>query len=230
MNSKAATVVLVHGAWADESSWDKTVALLHEKQIKTVTVRLPLSTLADDVAALDQVLEQVAGPVVLAGHAYAGAVIGATHSSKVKALVYVAALAPDQGETVADVFNRYEHDALAPQLAPDDKGWIWLPPEAFATAFAQHASPAEQKVLAAVQLPLSPACITVAVGEPLWKQIPAWYLLAEQDHMIPKQTQRFMAERMHARISAYPVDHLPSLTAPKLVAAIILDALSHSAA
>jgi pimeloyl-ACP methyl ester carboxylesterase len=106
MSKKSATVVLAHGAWADPSSWGKVVNLLQSKGIKAVTFRLPLSSLADDVAALDGVLAQVDGPVVLVGHAYAGAVIAATQSPKVQALVYVAGLAPDEGETVAEVFNR----------------------------------------------------------------------------------------------------------------------------
>ena len=116
------------------------------------------------MAALDRTLERVTGPVVLAGHAYAGAVIGATRSEKVKALVYVAALAPDEGETVADVFYRAEPHPQAPKLAPDDHGLIYLPEAAFAAAFAQNASAEELAVLAAVQRPISPACITVAVG------------------------------------------------------------------
>jgi pimeloyl-ACP methyl ester carboxylesterase len=229
MNVKTATVVLVHGAWADESSWAPVVGLLREKSIKTVTVALPLSSLTDDVAALDAVLANVDGPVVLVGHAYAGAVVGATRSDKVKALVYVAALAPDEGETVADVFYRYEHDDKAPALKPDEAGVIWLPQEAFATAFAQNATAEQLKALAAAQRPISPAAITVPVSRPLWKNVPAWYLLAQHDHMIPQQTQRFMAERMHAKVSAYPVDHLPSITAPTLVVEVIADALQHAA-
>ncbi|GLQ92035.1 alpha/beta hydrolase [Dyella acidisoli] len=220
--------VLVHGAWADESSWSKALKLIQSNGIKAVTIKLPLSSLGDDTAALDKVLEQVAGPVVLVGHAYAGAVIASTQSTKVQALVYIAALAPDEGETVADVFYRYEHDDKAPKLAPDSDGWIWLPVEAFGTAFAQHATPQEQQALAKAQRPISPACITVPVGQPLWKRIPAWYLIAEQDHMIPERTQRFMAERMRAHISAHPVDHLPSVTAPELVAAVIVDAVKQS--
>mgnify|MGYP001043573213 CR=1 FL=1 len=227
MGKISATVVLAHGAWADESSWDKVVAKLQPKGIKAVTFRLPLSSLEDDVAALDKTLAKVDGPVVLVGHAYAGAVIAATHSAKVRALVYIAALAPDQGETVADVFNRYEHDASSPKLAPGDDGLMWLAPEAFGIAFAQHASPEEHKVLAAKQIPISPAAITVPVERPLWKDVPAWYLLAEHDHMIPEKTQRFMAERMNARISAYPVDHLPSVTAPELVESVIVDAVRY---
>lgn len=228
MSISDVTVVFAHGAWADESSWSRVVKLLHTNEIKAVTFRLPLSSLSDDTAELDKVLERIDGLVVLVGHAYAGAVIASTHSAKVRALVYIAGLAPDQGETVADVFYRYEHDDKAPKLAPDSDGLIRLPAEAFDSAFAQHATPQEQQALAAAQLPISPACITVPVGLPLWKRVPAWYLLAEQDHMIPERTQRFMAERMQARISAYPVDHMPSVTAPELVASVIVDAVKQS--
>ena len=152
--------------------------------IKVVAAPLPLTSFRDDVAALDRTLERVTGPVVLVGHAYAGAVIAATRSEKVKALVYVAALAPDEGETVADVFYRAAPHPQAPKLAPDDHGLIYLPEAAFAAAFAQNASAEELAVLAAVQRPISPACITVAVERPLWKDRPAWFLVAEQDRMI----------------------------------------------
>ena len=229
MNVKTANVVFAHGAWADESSWSKVTAMLHSKGIKAVTFSLPLSSLADDVAALDNTLAQIDGPVVLVGHAYAGAVIASTHSDKVKALVYVAGLAPDEGETVADVFYRYEHDDKAPALTPDSDGWIRLPADAFESAFAQHATAQELKVLAASQRPISPASITVPVAAPLWRHVPSWYLVAQRDHMIPEKTQRFMAERMNAHISAYPVDHLPSVTAPSLVVDVIVDALRQSA-
>ena len=225
MSVSKVNVVLVHGAWADGSSWGKVVGGLHENGIKTVTVPVPLTTLADDVAALERTLERLEGPVVLAGHAYAGAVIGSTRDAKVKALAYIAALAPAEGETVADVFYRNEAHPKAPKLAPDNHGLIWLPEDAFATAFAQNASAEEQAVLAAVQRPISPACITVPVGRPLWQDVPSWYLLAEQDRMIPAATQRFMAERMKARITVHAVDHTPSVTAPGPVVDLILEAV-----
>jgi pimeloyl-ACP methyl ester carboxylesterase len=152
-------------------------------------------------------------------------VIGATRDQKVKALVYVAALAPAEGQTVADVFYMSEPHPKAPKLAPDGHGLIWLPSEAFATAFAQNASLEEQAMLAAVQRPISPACITVPVGRPLWMDVPTWYLLAEQDRMIIPRTQRFMAERMKARISVHPVDHTPSITAPDTVVELPSDAM-----
>ncbi len=161
------------------------------------------------------------GPVVLAGHAYAGAVIAATRSDKVKALVYVAALAPDEGETVADVFYRTDPHPLAPKLAPDNHGLIYLPDTAFAAAFAQNARAEELGVLATVQRPISPACITVTVPRPLWKHRPTWFLVAEQDRMIVQDNQRFMAARMQARVRSHPVDHTPIVTAP----AAILDVL-----
>jgi pimeloyl-ACP methyl ester carboxylesterase len=225
MSKNEVTVVLAHGAWADGSSWSKVVASLYLDGIKTVTVPLPLSSFADDLAALDRTLERIDGPVVLAGHAYAGAVIGATRDSKVKALAYVAALAPGQGQSVADVFYMNPPHPKAPTLAPDSHGLIWLPSEAFEAAFAQNATGVEQAVLEALQRPISPACITVPVGRPLWMDVPTWYLLAEQDRMINPQTQRFMAERMKARISAHPVDHTPSVTAPDTVVALLTDVI-----
>jgi pimeloyl-ACP methyl ester carboxylesterase len=225
MNRKAITVVMVHGAWADGSSWSKVIASLRLNNFKAVTAPLPLTSLTDDVAALNRTLERVDGPVVLVGHAYAGAVIGATRDEKVQALVYVAALAPAEGQTVADVFYMNEPHPKAPKLAPDSHGLIWLPTEAFAAAFAQNASPEEHAILAAIQRPISPACITMPVGRPLWMDVPTWYLLAEQDRMIIPQTQRFMAERMKARISARPVDHIPSVTAPGTVVELLTDVL-----
>ncbi|HEY1856030.1 alpha/beta hydrolase [Acidocella sp.] len=200
MSPNDVSVVLVHGAWADGSSWAKIIAPLAAEGIKVVAAPLPLTSFRDDVAALDRTLERVTGPVVLAGHAYAGAVIAATRSEKVRALVYVAALAPDESETVADVFYRTAPHPQAPKLAPDGNGLIYLPEAAFAAAFAPNASQEELVVLASVQRPISPACLTVAMERPLWKDRPSWFLVAEQDRMIVQETQRFMAERMKARM------------------------------
>jgi pimeloyl-ACP methyl ester carboxylesterase len=225
MSSNDLGVVLVHGAWADGSSWAKVIGPLTADGASVIAAPLPLTSFRDDVAALDRTLGRMLGPVVLVGHAYAGAVIAAMRDEKVKALVYVAALAPDEGETVADVFYRAEPHPQAPKLAPDDHGLIYLPHEAFAAAFAQNASIEERALLAAVQRPISPACITVAVDRPLWRDRPTWFLLAEQDRMIPRDSQHFMAERMKARIRAYPVDHTPMVTAPSVVLEVIHDAI-----
>jgi pimeloyl-ACP methyl ester carboxylesterase len=218
-------VVLVHGGWADGSSWSKVIGPLEAEGIDVVAAPLPMTSLADDVAALDDVLERVDGPVVLAGHAYAGAVIAETRSPKVASLVYVAALAPDEGETVSDVFYRNQAHPKTPKLAPDSHGLVWLPRTAFADAFAPNASPAEQEVLAAVQRPLGADCISVPVERPLWKDHPSWFLIAEEDRMISPDTHRFMAERMGARARARHVDHTPMVTAPEEVVDIILDAV-----
>ena len=219
------SVVLVHGAWADGSSWAKVIATLKEENVKVSAAPLPLTSLADDVAALNRSLDRTKGPIVLAGHAYAGAVIALARPERVKALVYVTALAPEEGEKVADVFYRLEPHPQAPKLAPDSNGLIWLRDEAFAAAFAQHASADQHAVLAAVQRPISIDCITVPVGRPLWKDIPSWFLVAEDDRMIVPGTQRYMAERMNARITAHAVDHTPSVTAPAVVVDIIRDAI-----
>jgi pimeloyl-ACP methyl ester carboxylesterase len=225
MSLKDVSVVLVHGAWADGSSWRKVIGPLMAEGIRVVAAPLPLTSLADDVAALDRTLERIEGSVVVVGHAYAGAVIAATRDEKVRSLVYVAALAPDEGETVADVFYRGEPHPQAPKLAPDNHDLIWLPDRAFAEAFAQHASPAEHAVLAAVQRPIALACINVKVGRPLWKDRPSWFLVAEQDRMINPDTQRFMARRMKAKVRSHAVDHAPIVTAPGVVVEIIRDAM-----
>jgi pimeloyl-ACP methyl ester carboxylesterase len=230
MASNGVSVVLVHGAWADGSSWAKIIQPLAAEGIEVVAAPLPLTSFREDVAALDRVLERVSGPVVLVGHAYAGAVIAATRSEKAKALVYVAALAPAEGETVADVFHRSEPHLQAPELAPDEHGLIYLPAPAFAAAFAQNASSAELAVLAAVQRPISPACITIPVERPRWQDLPSWFLVAEQDRMIVQDNQRFMAQRMNARIHSHPVDHMPLVTAPSLVLDVVREAIAHVAA
>lgn len=228
MHEKHVTVVLAHGAWADGSSWARVIASLRGRGIDAVAAPLPLTSLADDIAALDRTLERIDRPVVLAGHAYAGAVIGATRGERVSALVYVAALAPDEGETVADVFYRAEPHPQAPKLAPDNHGLIWLPPEAFPAAFAQDASAEEQALLAAVQRPIAVSCIGVKVGRPLWRDRPSWFLIATEDRMIAPATQHFMAARMQARAQTHPVDHTPLVTAPDVVTDIILQAVRES--
>jgi pimeloyl-ACP methyl ester carboxylesterase len=226
MSSSDVSVVLVHGAWADGSSWSKIITRLAADGVGVSAAPLPLTTFQDDVAALDRALERTPGPVVLAGHAYAGAVIAATRSQKVAALVYIAALAPDEGETVADVFTRGEPHPQAPKLAPDEHGLIYLPGTAFAAAFAQNATAEELAVLAAVQRPISPACITIAVPRPLWKDRPAWFLVAEQDRMIVQENQHFMADRMRARVHAHAVDHTPMVTAPAAVLDVLRQAIA----
>jgi pimeloyl-ACP methyl ester carboxylesterase len=224
------SVVLVHGAWADGSSWNDVIGPLLSKGLNVVAAPIPLISLSDDVAALDRALERTDGPVVLVAHAYAGAVIAATTNERVQSLVFIAALAPDEGETVAEVFYREQPHPQAPQLAPDAHGFIWMPHEGFGRAFAQHASPERVALFAATQRPIALACIQEKAPRPAWKTKPSWYLLAEEDRMINPATQLFMARRMGARMRSERVDHTPLATAPAPVVDVILDAVASLAA
>ena len=230
MDTRDVSVVLAHGAWADGSSWAGVISPLTAAGHKVLAAPLPLTSFDADVVALERTLERAPGPVVLVAHAYAGAVIAATRNERVKTLVYVAALAPDQGETVADVFYRAAPHPRAPKLAPDSHGLIYLPESGFAEAFAPNATAEQQALLAAVQRPIAPACISTPVPRPRWHDLPSWYLVAEQDYMIQPETQRFMAQRMRARVRAHNVDHTPIVTAPTIVVDIILAALAETGA
>jgi pimeloyl-ACP methyl ester carboxylesterase len=218
------TVVLVHGAWADGYCWSNVILPLRREELKVTAAPIPLTSLTDDTAALRRVIERTTGPVILVGHAYAGAVIAAANDDRVKSLVYIAALAPDEGETVADVFYRTDPHPEAPHLAPDEHGFIWMPEEGFGHAVA-HKAPSEKiAIMAAVQRPIAVKCIQEKAPAPAWKTKPSWFLIAEEDRMINPETQRFMAGRMGANIRSYKVDHTPMHTSPELVVQVILEA------
>jgi pimeloyl-ACP methyl ester carboxylesterase len=223
-NSKT-TIVLVHGAWAECASWTQIILPLQKQGLGVVCAPIPLTSLSDDVGALDRVLARIEGDIILVAHAYAGAVIGATRNERVKLLVYVAALAPDEGETVAEVFYREPPHAQAPKLAPDDSGFIWMPPEGFEHAFAQNAAHDVKSVLLATQRPINVKCIQEKAPRPLWKDKPTWFLIAENDRMIAAKTQHFEAARMGATVRAHAVDHSPMLTAPGTVVDVLLEAI-----
>jgi len=222
--SENATVIVVHGAWADGSSWHAIVRPLEERGLKVIAAPIPLTSLSDDAVALKRTIARTQGPVIVAGHAYAGAVIATADDERVKALVYIAALAPDEGETVAQVFYKDDTHAKAPQLAPDADGFIWMPDEGFANAFAQNGTDEQIALSKAVQRPISVKSIQEPAPAPAWKSKPAWYLVAEEDRMINPNTQHFMAERMKATVRSFAVDHTPLLTAPDKVVDIILEA------
>jgi len=221
---RSSTVVLVHGAWADGSCWSNVILPLERHGLKVICAPIPLTSLANDVDSLNRALERTSGPVILAGHAYAGAVIAATREERVKSLVYIAALAPDEGETVAKVFYRDESHPEQPKLAPDKHGFIWMPEDGFARAVAHKASSDQTRIMAAVQRPISVQCIQEAVPAPRWKTKPSWFLIAEEDRMINPKTQQFMASRMGATILSSRVDHSPMYTAPGLVIDLIMEA------
>jgi pimeloyl-ACP methyl ester carboxylesterase len=225
-SSEPVNVVLVHGAWADGSSWNSITRALQSRGFHVIAAPIPLTSLSDDVKALERALERTTGPVVLGAHAYSGAVISATANERVKSLVYIASLTPAEGETVAEVFYRENPHPKAPKLAPDAHGFLWMPEEAFGAAFAQNASAEQASLFAAAQRPINVACIQEKAPKPLWKSRPSWFLVAEGDRMINPRTQHFEAERMGARIRVENVDHTPIATAPNPVIEVFLEALA----
>ena len=222
------TIVLVHAAWADGSCWANVVVPLQRHGLHVMCAPIPMTSLSDDAAALSRALERTSGPVVLVGHAYSGAVIATTREDRVKSLVYVAALAPDEGETVAKVFYHDEANPEQPKMVPDSHNFVWMPEDAFRRALAHKAFADQASVAAAVQRPIAVQCIQEPVPKPAWKTKPTWYLVAEEDRMINPKTQRFMAERMGAKVRPHPVDHTPMYADPNVVIDVIMEAARES--
>jgi pimeloyl-ACP methyl ester carboxylesterase len=218
------TIILVHAAWADGSCWRDIILPLERHGLHVICAPIPLTSLTNDTAALSQVVERTSGPVVLVGHAYSGAVIGAVRNDRIKSLVYITALAPDEGETVAKVFYLNPNSPEAPKMVPDSHGFVWLPDDAFSRAVTHKASADESKIAAALQRPLGVHCIQEPAPTPTWKTKPTWYLVAEDDRMINPKSQNFMAARMGAKIHSHPVDHSPMISAPQAVIDVILEA------
>ncbi len=219
------TVVLVHGAWAECASWTQIIQPLSGEGLDVLCAPLPLTSLEEDRRALERFCARLEGQIVLVGHAYGGAVIGATQLERVKLLIYVAALAPEEGEAVAEVFYREAPHQHAPTLSPDGDGFIWMPASGFAKAFAQDAASEVASVLFATQRPIHVKCIQEKSPRPLWKDRPSWFLVAENDRMIPAKTQHFQAKRMGATVRSLAVDHAPMLTAPSLLVEVIVEAM-----
>jgi pimeloyl-ACP methyl ester carboxylesterase len=221
---EGSTIVLVHAAWADGYCWSDVVPPLERRGLKVICAPIPLTSLTNDATALSWALERTTGPVVLVGHAYSGAVIAAVREERVRSLVYISALAPDEGETVAKVFYRDTPSPEQPKMVPDSHGFVWMPDDAFRRALAQNATADQAKIAVAVQRPIAVQCIQEPAATPLWKSKPSWYLIAEEDRMINPATQRFMAERMRATIRSHRVDHTPMYSAPALVVEVIVEA------
>jgi len=222
------TAVLVHAAWADGSSWNKVTSELQRKSYQVVSAQIPLTSLSDDVAALKRVLRAQKSPVVLVGHSYGGAVISAAAAgdANVKALVFVAAVVPGEGETVGEVFTRVAPHPKAPKLQPDDDGFLWLKVDAFRDAVAPDASMEETALMAVNQKPISLKCLTEPMKTPAWKEKPSWFLIAENDRMVSPETQRFTAQRMQSKVVSLSVDHMPLASSPTAVSDVIEQAAS----
>jgi len=234
MTQTKLTVVLVHAAWADGSSWIKIIPPLQRRGLQVVAVQIPLTSLSDDAETLRRFLKRVSGPVLLVGHSYGGAVItaGGSGNPNVKGLVYVAAMAPDEGETVGELLHRASPHANAPALVPDQDGFLWMSAKGFAEAVAHESSADDALLMAATQKPVAIKCTQERMTKPAWKGNPSWFLVAERDRMIASETQRFMAQRTGGHILSMEVDHTPLASAPDRVVAIIteaVDAVLHEA-
>jgi pimeloyl-ACP methyl ester carboxylesterase len=222
MESKT-NVVLVHGAWADGSSWSKVIPLLDQRRFNVTAVQLPLTSLDDDIAVTRSALAAQKGPTVLVGHSYGGAVItgAAEKAPNVTALVYIAGFGLDEGESLDSLSKQGPATAGGAQIRPDEHGFLWIDRDAFAQAFAADADPIDARVMAAVQKPLSIKSFTAKSGPPAWKHIPSWYLVSSKDQMIPPQAEEFMAKRMGATVRTVPASHASMISFPKDVADMI---------
>jgi pimeloyl-ACP methyl ester carboxylesterase len=218
-------VVLVHGAWADGSSWAKVIPLLESRGLHVVAVQNPLSSLADDVAATKRAIDAQNGPVVLVGHSYGGAVIteAGTHP-KVSRLVYVAAFGPDTGESVGSTAKDFSPPPVAPEVKSIEDNFVVLTQKGIAEDFAQDLTPSEKQVLTATQTATSGSVFAAVITDAAWRHKPSWYVVAENDRMINPDYERFAAKRMAATTLALPTSHVPMLSRPKEVAAFIAEA------
>jgi len=220
--SPATTVVLVHGAFADGSSWDKVIPLLQARGLHVVAVQNPLTSLAEDVAFTQRVIDAQAGPVVLVGHSWGGTVITqAGDDARVKALVYVAGLAPAIGEGSLDALKAYPASSgLAHPVATPD-GFLTLSADAVRKDFAQDVTPAEANLIAATQGAVRGANFGEKVTVAAWTTKPSWYIVAGKDRMIQPAAERALAARMKATTTELASSHVPMVSQPARVAAVI---------
>jgi pimeloyl-ACP methyl ester carboxylesterase len=223
--SETENVVLVHGGFVDGSGWEGVYHLLKQDGLNVSIVQNLTLSLHGDVAATRHLLDRQDGPTVLVGHSYGGAVVteAGTHDN-VAALVYVAAFAPDQGESVSTLIADPPPDAPVPPILPPQDGFLLLDREKFAASFAADVPPAQAAFMADAQVPWGLDALNGAVSEPAWRSKPSWYLVAADDRMIPPPAQRAMAERAGATVSEAPGSHAIYVSQPAVVAAVIANA------
>jgi len=228
MATNATNIVLVHGVWADGSSWSKVIPILKNAGHKIIAVQLPLTSLADDVATVKRAIDLVGGPTILVGHSYGGFVItnAGYNNQNVTGLVYVSAFGPDQGESIA---NFVDVAKLPPGLLVfDSGGFAYINPEMFHQAFVQDANATEAGTMAIVQKPAHQSILTEPSGPPAWKQLPTWFEVSESDHIIPPDAQRQFAQRMNATTISLNSSHASLVTHPDEIAKLILNATKGS--
>jgi pimeloyl-ACP methyl ester carboxylesterase len=215
-------VVLVHGGFVDGSGWEGVYDILTKDGYKVTVVQNPTTSLADDVAVTRRALAAQDGPAILVGHSYGGVVITESGADpKVKGLVYIAAFAPDTGESVSSLIANPPPDAPVPPILPPQDGFLFLDREKFAASFAADVKPSQAAFMAASQVPWGVAALAGPVTAPAWKSKPSWYLVTADDHMIPAPAQRQMAARAGATVVETAGSHAIYVSNPKVVADLI---------
>src|SRR5215204_3264947 len=221
-------IVLVHGAWADGSSWSKVIPILQNAGHRVIAVQLPLHSVADDVATVKRAVDLVGGPTILVGHSYGGFVItnAGYNNQNVTGLVYLAAFAPDENESLNDFVPP---ESLPPGfLVFDSGGFAYINPDMFHQALAQDADLTEAGIMAAVQKPFNQSIAGEKSGPPAWKQLPTWYQVSEDDHVIPPDAERMFAQRMNATTLSINSSHVAPVSHPDEIAQFILNATKGS--
>jgi len=225
--SKIKNVVLVHGAWADASSWSKVIPLLAAKSMKVTAVQLPLNSHEADVATVRRAIELEDGPVVLVGHSYGGSVVTqAGNHAKVASLVYVDGFAPDAGESAGSIFAQFGSAPLNAEIRPDAEGFLKLSKVGIFEVFAQDLTDAEKSLLLTTQGPINGGALNGVVKEAAWRSKPTWYLIGDLDRAIPRVEQERMATRMKATVAHADASHVAMLAQPEAVADHIFNAAS----
>jgi pimeloyl-ACP methyl ester carboxylesterase len=230
--STSPNIVLVHGAWADGSCWSAVIERLQADGYHVTAVQLPETSLADDVARLRHLLTLQDGPTVIAGHSYGGQVMTAlgTDAPNAVGLVYIAAFGLDEGESIGALLEQGPPTPALAHLNIDDQGFAWIPEDDFINHFAGDVDPIKAKVLHAVQQPLAASTLGDVMGEPAWKSLPTWFLVAAGDQAIPPDAERGFAKRMEATTVEVPSNHLAMVTHPDDVASLIVTAAKALAA
>ena len=222
------TIILVHGLWADGSCWSKVIPGLLEQGFKVIAVQNPTTTIEDDVAATNRAIERAGGDVILVGHSWGGFVITeAGDNPHVKALVYVAAFAPDKGETVPSLFEKAPANQLTSYLQTVD-GFLTLSKDGVTKAFANDLSPKEQDLVFTVQQPASPNVFQAVGQHAAWKLKPTWYIVGANDNTIHPDLERLMAKRAKAKTIELQSSHVPMLSQSKRVLDVILEAVKQT--
>jgi len=225
MTNLKPTVVLVHGGFVDGAGWEGVYSILRKDGYDVTIVQNPTLSLAGDVAATRQIIAQANGPVVLVGHSYGGVVITeAGNDPKVSKLVFIAAFAPDKGESVASLIKNPAPGAPVPPILPPQDGFLFLDKAKFAASFAADVDPEKAAFMANSQVPWGVAALEGAVSEPAWKKKPSWYLVATDDRMIPPPAQRFMSKRAGAKVVESAGSHAIYVSRPADVASLIRQA------